>query len=348
MDRPAFEWSTATGQADWLAARLAPFGSGRVTSVVPGGFAAYARLLHPAGAARHGHGRTVRWAEVAAWSGTRLAPDSQFHDIALPPRAPTAPAPWRGQGPLTGTLAEQDAAALVEILRGHTATADRCWFCLWDGYGWDSAISVVVAYSDTPSDPGRSDPNPPRPRDPVPRSVRAGPRVRLPGRNYLLYTGAVDAALTLVPDEDQTPNLWWPADRAWCVASEIDLPWSYVAGSEALIAQVLADQRLEAVPAHPGDNIQLRVQGWLADAIDIAVTDLLKSGQATISTARGTLHTQLHRPARSGRGWLRTSVHGARSIHGSGFSALERTPDHALRRRLRLHLTMEVTRLVNS
>ncbi|MDQ2942123.1 MAG: hypothetical protein M3R21_00435, partial [Candidatus Dormibacteraeota bacterium] len=51
------------------------------------------------------------------------------------------------------------------------------------------------------------------------------------------------------------PNLWWPEDRAWCVASEIDHPYSYVGGSSALIKEVLADPAIEAVPASVGDGI---------------------------------------------------------------------------------------------
>jgi len=49
----------------------------------------------------------------------------------------------------------------------------------------------------------------------------------------------------------QCPNLWWPADRAWCVASEIDLLWTYVGGPCGLTSAILADERIEALPAAP-------------------------------------------------------------------------------------------------
>jgi hypothetical protein len=45
------------------------------------------------------------------------------------------------------------------------------------------------------------------------------------------------------------PNLWWPDDRSWCVASEIDFPYTYVGGSQELIEEILADPSLEALPA---------------------------------------------------------------------------------------------------
>jgi hypothetical protein len=45
------------------------------------------------------------------------------------------------------------------------------------------------------------------------------------------------------------PNLWWPDDRSWCVASEIDFPYTYVGGSSKLIEEILAHPLLEALPA---------------------------------------------------------------------------------------------------
>ena len=72
------------------------------------------------------------------------------------------------------------------------------------------------------------------PDRPVPETVDTGSRVRLPHRNYFLYRGPVDAALVGKPGIPlaQSANLWWPEDRAWCVASEIDLPWTYVRSAD--------------------------------------------------------------------------------------------------------------------
>jgi hypothetical protein len=36
-------------------------------------------------------------------------------------------------------------------------------------------------------------------------------------------------------DQIRSPNQWWPQDRAWCVASEIDLDSTLVAGSQDLV-----------------------------------------------------------------------------------------------------------------
>ena len=51
------------------------------------------------------------------------------------------------------------------------------------------------------------------------------------------------------------PNLWWPDDRAWCVASEIDFPYTYVGGSNQLIEEILADPLLEALAATTSQGI---------------------------------------------------------------------------------------------
>jgi hypothetical protein len=76
-------------------------------------------------------------------------------------------------------------------------------------------------------------------------------RVRLPYRNYLLFKGSVADA----QDWDDGPNLWWPDDQVWCVASEIDFPYTYVGGSKALIDDILRHPDLEALPATVEDGV---------------------------------------------------------------------------------------------
>jgi hypothetical protein len=74
-------------------------------------------------------------------------------------------------------------------------------------------------------------------------------RLALPNRNYLLYSGPVDRALESPMDPvDQSPNLWWPEDRAWFVGTEIDFDSTFVGGHDRLIAALVTDDRLEALP----------------------------------------------------------------------------------------------------
>jgi hypothetical protein len=98
MEPPAGPtWSDAAEEASWIGGRLAPFGAHQVTSVVPGGFGGYARVLHPAEDPLRGE-RLVRWADVGAWCGMPLRGDAQFHSVALPPVARVRSAAHLEQG----------------------------------------------------------------------------------------------------------------------------------------------------------------------------------------------------------------------------------------------------------
>jgi hypothetical protein len=245
---------TDVSAAQWVAGRLGSFGS--VGGLVPRGFASYARILHPADSAQ---GQQVRWAQIAAWSDRRLHARVQFEALIRPGTgAGRGPAPWTAE-PATGELCPALLSALCERLVVHTHTPQRCWFCLWDGWGWiDGSRSVLTAYDEpTPDAPVSSAVNAPA----FPRDIIDGPRVRLPGREYILLEGPLHAAEDLgdrvSPDTffPQSPNLFWPQDRAWCVATEIDLDSTYLGGSPALIHDLLHDPRLEALAVHPEDPI---------------------------------------------------------------------------------------------
>ncbi len=322
-------WSSAVGDAAWIGGRLAPFEVRWVASVIPGGFEAYARVLHPASVRAPGEGAPVRWRDVAVWSGGSVARGTQFHSIALPPVRPAGEPPWRGQGPLTGTPYPPDAAVLAEVLRAATTTPERCCFCLWDGYGWERGRNLLTRRGEPPV----------RLPGPIPERVLTGPRVRLPHRDYLLYTGpaeAVVAPLLLGERHQQAANLWWPADRTWCVASEIDLAWTYVGGTTAAIDRLLGDARVEAVPAAPDDPLT-RVEAWVQRWVDEATEVLLASGRATIATSMGSLEALLERPRGRRPGRLR--------IHRDGWSA-DTVVRHAGKDGLRRSVSSSVTHAV--
>ena len=85
----------------------------------------------------------------------------------------------------------------------------------------------------------------------------------MPGRDYLLFEGPLASLAQFGysiewPDgrrffDHASPNLWWPDDRAWCVATEIDLDSTYIGGSQALAADLLNDPRVEATPVRAED-----------------------------------------------------------------------------------------------
>jgi hypothetical protein len=229
--------------ADWIRDRLHPFAQD-VGSVVPPGFDAYARIFHPAWRRSDGDQTEVRWSEVAASSGRTMHAEMQFHSIAAPlPGYQTGPVPWDSE-PRLGVLPRHQTNALIGLLAKHTSTPDRCWFCLWEGYGYLTG-GRAVAYL-WAGEPGATRPPPPPPPPKLKKS-----RVRIPARDYLLFTGAVAQG----EGWDDGPNLWWPDDRSWCVASEIDLPYTYVGGSTKLIEDILADPPLEALAATTAQGI---------------------------------------------------------------------------------------------
>ncbi|MGA8922654.1 MAG: hypothetical protein WB682_05860 [Candidatus Dormiibacterota bacterium] len=234
--------------ADWIRERVHGFAVD-VGSVVPHGFDSYARIFHPAWAP---HMIEVRWSDVAASTGRTIHPEMQFHSIATPLAGHgTGHASW--YEPRNGTLSAGQVRALLPLLARHTSTPDRCLFCLWDGYGYfnPGAIASFRAAFEPEGDP------PPPPPLPLPTQPKG--RVRMPERDYMLFTGSVAQAEGWL----EGPNLWWPDDRAWCVASEIDLPYTYVAGSGPLIAEVLANPELEALPATIRDGIR-----WDSDIVN--------------------------------------------------------------------------------
>ena len=212
--------SAEVAAADWLAPRLRPFGSA-VAAVVPDGFPAYARLPHPGG-------------------------------------------PPDGEEPEAGNLPPARLGLLTAVLGRHTGTPGACWFCLWDGYGWlhgSPAVGLLTRrgpFTRRGLSARRSHAPPIPPA--LPPEVLGGPRVRLPGREYLLFTGPLAATPELGWNGPggffpQSPNLFWPEDRAWCVATEIDLPYTLVAGSEPLVGELLADPRLDARRVGPGSPL---------------------------------------------------------------------------------------------
>lgn len=51
------------------------------------------------------------------------------------------------------------------------------------------------------------------------------------------------------------PGIIWPADRAWCLTSDVDAHYAVVGGTSAAIASVLAKPRLDTVPMQWDDVV---------------------------------------------------------------------------------------------
>jgi hypothetical protein len=235
------EWPGEVGAAAWIVDRLHPFARD-LGSVLPEGFAAYARLLHPASRAESGRHVRVTWAELAAQAGVTLHATTRFEELERTAASQAI------KPPEVGTLDERALRALVERLAASTATPQSCWLGWWEGYGWMQGPPALAELLAPGSPVGATE------RFPPPAPV--GPRVEVPGRSLVLYRGDIgDAAAFCRPPASQSPNLWWPDDHAWCVASEIDFRSTYLGGSRELIDRVRDDEHLEAIPARLADQV---------------------------------------------------------------------------------------------
>lgn len=238
--------------ARWIAERLHPFAQD-AGAIIPPGFEAYARVFHPATRRVGDVGFPVRWREIAEANLRAYHPQMQFGALVALVGTPTAPRSQPGlfdDWPRTGTLRLDDAKALVDVLADHTMTPGRCWFVAWEGFGSAEDGSMVMLTIDG----GKTVHPPPE----LYRERPKQPTFQLPGRGYYLAKGPVTAALETVygmKASYQSASLWWPDDRAWCVATEIDFDWTYVGGARECIAAVLSSSALEALPARLTDGV---------------------------------------------------------------------------------------------
>lgn len=223
-------------------------GNEGVSLVVPEGFDSYGRLLHHLGDGQ-------RWAAVAP---SYLRPGVDPYPYPFPEPVTMV------EGDMGPTLVD----ALVPLLAAATANPRQCHFGLWTGWGALRSHSVLYM---RPS--GRSPVSALRSRREIRRRERVRRRSEAPlyafleacpvqpwwgGRDMLLFDGPIDAVTTIgAPFDGQirrrSPQWWWPADRNWFVATEIDYPWTYVGGPTALIDSIVAAATLEAVRVRSSD-----------------------------------------------------------------------------------------------
>lgn len=140
------------------------------------------------------------------------------------------------------------ASELAVLVGPYTSTPDLVWYAIWEGYGWETATTLYAAPSGPLSWVSRVRVRRHRRRAVRDRAqlVRAGlgqvPSFDVPLRRYFLVEGALESVSVIARPGGsgfQVPDLWWPQDRSWFVASDTDLDWSYVGGSEASVARVL-------------------------------------------------------------------------------------------------------------
>lgn len=227
----------------WIAPALGgEFGA--VTLQVPTGYEAYVRICHPAKGAPD---TLVGWSDVAATTGRRAHALMQWHAlVGSPDSLDFTGSLWCGGPPERGDLAPAPFAALCDLLAAHTHSPEECFFGVWEGWAW--AREGVVPRS-----------------EPIPAAFteqeRDRARLVLPGREYTLLAGPLSAASQIGDPhglqgfEPHSPNLLWPADRTWFVATEVDFDSTLVGGTYDLIQAILDCQALDAWSVEPDSSL---------------------------------------------------------------------------------------------
>ena len=81
------EFSEDVSEARWVEERMSGSDFSKVRSLLPSGFAAYARVFHPA-YLNDDEEQPVRWSTVASWTGRTVHPLMQFQRVAGLPEGP--------------------------------------------------------------------------------------------------------------------------------------------------------------------------------------------------------------------------------------------------------------------
>jgi hypothetical protein len=230
----------------WLVERMD--GWSNVGAITGYGFEAYARLLHPRPSdrpSRRGWGvppdddwSTRRWADVANQMGRVMHPLVQWwrlHDVDEPFHDASSSIGWFD--PLV-------LAALVPLPRTGTSTPADVVAAFWKGGSGQKLVSERTLTLDD-------------------------------GLDYVLATTTLDELAELEWGFSfklgwREGSMWnrslqvlWPEDHAWVLASQIDFDSTVVAGSRALVDEILTDGRFEAFEVGPDDDLS-----WDGDVIN--------------------------------------------------------------------------------
>ena len=260
--RPPFEIVRDVRSTTWIDERLIHTNDrGRagwlVGELMPSGFEAHARIFHPAhevtNATEHEtQWVTVRWAQIAGHRGKVVHPQMELESL-IDDRDAFDYDHWRAISwlgelfPPYEWLEGVECLALAAALAPFSSDPEPWWFWLWDGYGDLGAEIEQISRA----------------------MIHPGEVIRLPGtrpprlgqlalRHYLVFRGPRLGLEAWFRWRDESPNYWYPNDRAWVVATEIDGFSTYVGGTRDCIDAVLASPRLEALACQPADHFG----GW--------------------------------------------------------------------------------------
>lgn len=293
-DNDLVEIIREVSRGQWIVDRAGSWAT--VGGVAGDGFEAYARILHPVEARREDLTVTIEWGQhpvveksVWTWSmiaertgrimhplvqSRRLTNNEQLMDFDDGWRLHQIPEGWFDP-------------RLLSLLTTHltTSTPDDIVIAIWNGWALPNQMQ---AYAQISSDPVR-DSDAERWQREFARShqealaavssdfreaVRSGPHLEFPNRDFVLLQTSlaelgdpdwgIGAGIGWTGgDRDPSPQMVWPEDHAWVVASEIDWDSTIVAGSRSVVDAILFDAALEVFEVNATDDLT-----WDGDLIN--------------------------------------------------------------------------------
>jgi hypothetical protein len=203
--------------ANWVTAGMLTLRSDGA-GFAPAPYQSYVRIFHSLSV----KGRPMeRWAQVAEHAGKQISATTQWTQISSDPSG----VKW-GTSPRRGSLSANEARILSRILCLFTNTPETCYFGLWEG--WNGAE--------------------------LPTNIS---RFLAATREMGLFEGPVTDASNSFQDSprERLANLWWPADHAWFVTSDIDFDSTIVSATRECADEILNCSELETIEIHAQDNI---------------------------------------------------------------------------------------------
>lgn len=142
---------------------------------------------------------------------------------------PSARASWQGYPPADGNLSQAYCLRLAELLANGAVESAGCEFGFWTGYGF------------------------------IPRDIPAA-RITIGPLAFVLFKGMLDkvSRLRVGGHGFQSPNVWWPDDRSWFVATHIDLNSTYVGASSERVRGLLGAADLEVAETRLDARVDAR------------------------------------------------------------------------------------------
>ena len=180
----------------------------------------------------------MKWAEIASERGRTAHPLMQWHQIrALPLMNDDVVNMFLEAGytiigePDEGSLPTVVATALYDELLTFTENPETCWFGVWNGFNEKFKQGILSTNT-------------------IGNDYRQWHVFR--GDLALMKCSLFESNI-----KHQSANLFWPSDRSWFVATDIDLDSTYIGGSYRLIERLKRNSLLETYLVYPEDDVSV-------------------------------------------------------------------------------------------